>query len=75
MTRCVWGKEGKVTPVMLGGKLYAIGSYRKDSRSDDLRKSNACWIFFDIFCVSDTDRSSGNLDLVFRRDKRLATKM
>lgn len=43
--------------------------------TEKLAGNDGSWILFGIFCVSVTDRSSGNLDLVFRRDNRLSIKI
>ena len=68
----MWGKGGKVTLVTVDGEnFYAIRSYREDSRSDLGDKMAGSWVLFDIFYVSDTDRSSGNLNLVLRRNHDL----
>lgn len=56
--------------------FYVIRSYREDSRSGELgEKNDGSWILFSIFWVSDTDRSSGNVNLVLRRDNRLEIKI
>lgn len=61
----MWGKGGKVTLVMVHGEnVYAI-------RSDLGGKMDGYWILLGICCVSDTDRLSGHLNLVLRRDHQL----
>lgn len=52
-----------------GNNFDVFQSYRKDSSNSDLgEKTKGLWILFGIFCVADSDRVSGNLNLVLRRD-------
>lgn len=69
----MWGKERKPICSWWMGKCFCtLRNYKEDSRSGDLmEKNDDSWILLGIFCVSDTDKLSGNLRLVLRRDNGL----
>lgn len=71
----MWGKGRNITLVMVDGETFMP---LEDIEKISLWRSGEklwTWILFGIFCVSDTDRSSGNLNLALKRDNRLTIKI